>query len=256
MPKQISPVVKIKGQIDQLNFFESQDGYMVRKAAKYSKDKYLTSDTYRITRGNASEFGTAGNASRVFREAWNREINKASDNRLTSRITKTMFRALRTDPISKFGFRRVEKGTFKDLEGLEFNAGLAFRACVVPKFPVSIARATGLVNVNLPVLTPLLDIKAPSGATHYSFFAAAGAIDFLEGTSVVDSASTAALPWSDVATVASSLSLTLPANSILPIFVILGIEFKFIVNGDEIPFTGNASALQVIAVDKLVVPQL
>jgi hypothetical protein len=254
MPKQISPIVKIKGKIDQLNFFESQDGYMVQKTAKFSKDKYLTSDTYRITRGNASEFGTAGKASRVFRAAWSREINKASDNRLTSRVTKTMFRTLRTDTTSRFGFRRVEKGTLKDLENLEFNGGLAFRACVVPKFPVSIVRATGVVTITLPVMNPQLDIKAPSGATHYSFFAAAGAIDFEGETSVVDSVSTAALPYSATDTVAGTLPLTLPVNSTLPIFVILGVEFKMIVNGDEIPFTENASALQVIAIDKLVIP--
>jgi hypothetical protein len=250
MPKQISPIVKIKGKIDQLNFFESQDGYMVQKAAKYSKDKYLTSDTYRITRGNASEFGTAGRASRIFRKAFNREINKASDNRLTSRITQTMFRALRTDPVTKFGLRRVEKGTLKHLENLDFNAGLAFRAAVIPEFPVSIVRATGLVNITLPVMNPSVDIKAPAGATHYSLFAAAAAIDFLEEASVVDSANTAALLCSATATVESTLPLTLPANSTKPIFVILGIEFKFIVNGEEIPFTENASALQVIAIDK------
>jgi hypothetical protein len=249
MGKQISPVVKIKGQIDQLNFFESQDGYMVRKAGKFNKDKYLTAETYDLTRRNASEFGIAGKAARVFRDAWNAQISRAADNRLMSRLLKTMITTLQSDTTGTYGSRRVEDGTLNNLVGFDFNLPLPLRAVARVEPTVALSRATGQVTISLPSYIPRQDIVVADGATHYSFFMAAAVIDFFEGTSYTAQAETAALPWDRTPTVAANLQATLPGASTSPIFVIMGIEFKKIVNGDTFRFSKNEAALQVFAVD-------
>jgi hypothetical protein len=248
MPKQISPVVKLKGKIDQLSFFETQDGYMARKAATFNIDRFRTAETYDVPRRNASEFGIAGKAAKLFRAVWKPEIKKAADNRLTSRITRRMVKALQTDPTSEYGFRRVEKGNFTDLEGLDFNNGMPFSAVVSLVIPVTIARVTGDVTLDLPAYVPKDELAAPTGATHYNLFAAAAAIDFATGEWSVDRISTPDLLYDKTPTAANPLQLTLPANSTKPLFVVLGIQFMKKVNGVNYHLSENVSALKLMAI--------
>lgn len=252
MPKQISPVVKIKGKIDQLNFFETADGYMVQKTARYSIEKFRTAQSYDLTRRNASEFGIAGAAGRIFRTAWSTEVSKAGDPRLVSRVTRTMVKVLQTDTESEYGSRNVNKGNKQGLVGLEFNNTLPFSQVVTIEtgWSIAVGRPSGLVSIDLPALIPYQKIHAPKGATHYNFFAAAAAIDFVDGQGFTSRAETVDQPWSTEATTASSLQMQLPANSPHPIFVVLGIEFKKIVNGKSFVFTDNSCAAAVLAVSE------
>ena len=251
MPKQISPVVKIKGRIDQLNFFETADGYMVQKTARYSIEKFRTAQSYDLTRRNASEFGIAGTAGKTFRAAWNTEINKAGDSRLVSRVTRAMVKVLQTDTESEYGSRNVEKGSKQKLVGLELNLALPFSTVVKEtSWSVAIARATGQVTITLPAFVPFEAIRAPQGSTHYTFFAAAAAIDFAAGQGYTSRIETTDLPWSTTATAPSSLQMMLPANSPHPLFVMLGIEFKKIINGKAFDFTENSCAATLLAVDE------
>ncbi|MBO9564685.1 MAG: hypothetical protein J7621_18045 [Niastella sp.] len=250
MPKQISPVVKIKGKIDGLNYFESQDGYMVQKSARFSKDRYLTSETYDLTRRNASEFGIAGKAGRLFHKAFNAEIGKAADSRVMSRICKAMLRVLQSDTTGSYGQRRVESGNMAFLEGFDFNLAVPYEAAVKVDAVATVARPTGLVAVSLPSYMPKEGIVAADGATHYSFFAAAAAIDFAGETVTAVQAETEDLPWVRTATAADSLELNLPAASPLPIFVVMGITFKKIVNTEVFRFSKKEAALQLIGISQ------
>lgn len=248
MPKQISPVVKIKGRIDGLNYFESQDGYMVQKTARFSKDRYLTSETYDLTRRNASEFGIAGKAGRLLHKAFTVEIARAADNRHMSRILKAMVDVLQTDTTSSYGSRRVEKGNLALLGGFDFNIAVPFQAAVKVDTTAAVERPTGLVTVNLESYMPREKVIVAEGATHYSFFAAAAAIDFNAETTVTAQAETDDLLLDTAAPAADSLELNLPAASPLPIIVVIGITFKKIVNTEVFRFSKKEAALKVLAV--------
>ncbi|NII29157.1 hypothetical protein HB364_29025 [Pseudoflavitalea sp. X16] len=252
MPKQISPVVKIKGKIDQLNFFETADGYMVQKTARYSIEKFRTAKSYDLTRRNASEFGIAGAAGKIFRTACSTEVSKAGDPRLVSRVTRTMVKVLQSDTESEYGSRNVHKGSKQGLVGLEFNDTLPFSQAVIIEggWSIAVGRPSGLVNITLPALIPYDKIHAPKGTTHYHFFAAAAAIDFVNGQGYTARAETVELPWSKDPAEAGSLQMMLPANSPHPIFVVLGIEFKKIVNGKSWDFTDQSCAAAVLAVSE------
>lgn len=249
MARQISPIGKLKGKIDQMAYFETADGYMAAKTPRFNKDAYLKADSYDLARRNASEFGIGGRAGKVFRSAWNTEINKAGDRRLVSRLTRVMVKTLQTDTVSEYGYRKVENGALTMLEEFEFNLAMPFSMVVTGDLPVTIARATGQVTINLPAFIPRNVIAAPSGATHYSFFAAAAAIDFAAEEATTDRVNTADIPWSMAPTVAGTMALTLPANSTLPLFVVLGVEFKKIINGTAFEMTEKQCSLRVIAVD-------
>ncbi len=97
MRKQISPIVKLKGKIDDLSFYKSQDGFMARAKGGVSAERLRTDPKFDQTRRAQSEFSIGGKAGKLFRQAWNNELAKASDNRVASRVTKTMVEILKTD---------------------------------------------------------------------------------------------------------------------------------------------------------------
>lgn len=76
-------------------------------------------------------------------------------------------------------------------------------------------------------------------------------IDFENETYVFDSESSAILPWNGSVTTALTLTSNLTANSTLPIFQVVGIEFYQQVNGQMYPLkNGSYNALAVVGVSK------
>jgi hypothetical protein len=251
MPKQISPIVKLKGAIDDISFYKSQDGFMARQKTSISAERMKTDPKFDLTRRAGQEFGASGKAGKMFRDVWITELNKARDNRVTSRVTQVMVAVLQSDPISDLGERRVENGDCTLLKGFEFNIGVPFAACVKAQFPYTINRSTGQIAVNLVSHVPRLEIAAPENASHYNIFAAAAAIDFATGQFSITRASSASIPWDNDPTTASVLQMAVIPDTPLPIFLLLGVEFVKLVNGKSYPLSKGLSALQVWEVDQL-----
>jgi hypothetical protein len=251
MPKQISPIIKLKGAIDDISFYKSQDGFMARQKTSISAERIKTDPKFDLTRRAGQEFGAGGKAGKLFRDVWINELNKARDNRVTSRVTQIMVAILQSDPVSDLGFRRVENGDLTLLKGFEFNIGVTFAAAVKTQFPFIIDRLSGQVSINLASHIPRLEIAAPENATHYNFFAAAAAIDFATGEYSITRQNSANLPWDNTPTTASVLQMAVLPNTQLPIFLLLGVEFVKLVNGKSYPLSKGLSSLQVLEVDQL-----
>jgi hypothetical protein len=256
MPKQISPIIKLKGKIDDLSFYKSQDGYMARTKGGVPGERIKSDPKFDQTRRAMSEFSIAGKAGKVLRTVLNNELGKAADGRVASRLTKALVAILKTDPVSDFGSRRVENGNLTGLEKFEFNKSVPFSAAIKVPVTAIIDRATGQVTINLVSHLPKRDIAAPDNATHYSFFVAAAAIDFALGEATVARQSATALPWDATPTTASAISLTLPLNSSRPIMVLLGVEFVTLINGKQYPVSKGLSTLQVLEVNIAPPPSL
>jgi hypothetical protein len=249
MPKQVG-LIKIKGTVDDLSFFDSQDGYMAKKKGRYSVDKFKTDPNYKQVRLNTMEFSTGGNASRFFREAFTTEINKAADNRMISRLTQAMIAILQTDPVNDWGYREVQSGDMEKLVDFNFNIGVPFSAAAKIKPETTINRTTGQLAVNIPAHIPQELVAAPTGGvSHYRFFAAAAAIDFGTGSSTSARQSSANLVYDDNLGTDTSLTLPLTPNSPFPLFIVLGVEFMKVVNGKPYPNSKREAALQILAVD-------
>lgn len=248
MAKQISPLLKLQGTIDGLCFYKTQDGYLAREKGGISADRIRTDPNFLRTRLNGQEFRIGTKAGRDFREAFSTEISKAADNRVASRITQSMMAILQTDPVNDLGERRVQQGELSRL--LEFNCNNQVPLKQVLTLPVTTAfnRTSGEAGIVLPALTPTADLVVPEGNSHYNFFAAATAIDFETGLATTHRQSTAYLPWDGTATAANMLALSLPSNSTLPVFIVLGMEFVKMVNGKVWPASKRQSPLQIIGV--------
>ena len=92
----------------------------------------------------------------------------------------------------------------------------------------------------VPPFVPGNMIAAPSGATHFKIETAGAEIDFENETYVIDAKESAVLAIGNTATAAITLSNAVTANSIHPLFLVMGMEFYQEVNGQMYPLKNGA----------------
>lgn len=249
MAKQKSPVVKLKGSIDDLSFYRTQDGFLAREKRGIDPERLKSDPAFKNTRSSMAEFSSGGQSAKLFRSAWINEMAIASDNRVTSRSVKAMMNVLKSDTVNRFGTRIVAAGNLTLLEGFEFNVAAPLLTCLKAEIAVAFNRATGEGTVTIPALVPEVSIAVPEMATHYRLFATAAVIDFAAGSIITDRVTTAALPWNEDEAPAVTLQPALPANSTAAVFIVLGIEYVAIINGFTETISKNANACKLITVE-------
>src|SRR6185312_9957110 len=62
-------LLKFRGTIDDLNFYQSKDGQLVRKKTSIDAARIASDPSFIRTRENGAEFGAAGKAGKVLRDA-------------------------------------------------------------------------------------------------------------------------------------------------------------------------------------------
>jgi len=228
-------IIKLKGTIGDITFYKSQDGHLARGKGGISKERISNEASFQRTRENNSEFGRAGNAGKILRDAFRTYIQYASDSRTVSRLTKSMVEVVKADATSTRGQRNVLDGELELLEGFEFNADSQLGTSLYAPYTATIDRLTGQAVVNVPAFIPANMIAAPKGSTHFKIVSAAAEIDFENAKFSMVSAESANLPLDSKPTLVINLTNALPANSTHPLFLILGIDFYQEVNGVMYP---------------------
>lgn len=249
MPRQRG-VIKIEGTIDDLTFFKSKDGYMVKGKTVISKDRIATDGAFQRTRENASEFGKAGKGGKLMRNAFRNLIQDAKDHRVTSRLTKEMVKVIKADATSTRGQRNIVDGEAELLEGFDFNSNASLANTLYVPYTATINRVTGVLSIALDAYVASRDIAAPDGTTHFKLVSAGTEIDFENETFNTDTNASAVLPLNDAAVAALTLSHNVTANSTHPLFLVLGIQFYQQVNGVDYPLKNGAfNALKLVKVE-------
>lgn len=172
-------LLKIEGTLDNLTFYKTKDGNLVRTKGGISKERMATDPNFRRTRENGSEFGMAASSGKLVRDATRNLMMSASDGRVTSRLTKVMTDIKALDSSSIRGLRSVAEGIATGdgkqlLKGFNFN-NRAIMGAILFK-PYSLDNTTGNVTIN--DLIPINDIAFPQGATHVSLKAAWSKVNF------------------------------------------------------------------------------
>lgn len=174
-------IIKLKGKIGDISFYKSQDGHLAREKGGVDGDRIKNDPAFVRTRENGAEFGSSANAGKVLRDALRTMLMSASDNRLTSRLTKVMTEIKNLDTTSARGERTVgtaiaNPAAMQVLKGFNFN----LRAIGAVLFkPYSVNTGTG--EITIKNLVPINDIKFPSGSTHMTIRGAWAQIDFTTG---------------------------------------------------------------------------
>ena len=245
-------VIKIDGTIDDLTFYKTSDGYLVRSRGGVSAERIATDPVFIRTRENGAEFSRAGKAGKLLRTVFRTQLQNARGKRTPSRLTQELMRVIHTDAVNPRGERNVAEGEITLLQDFDFNNNAQLGSVLFAPYTATIDRVTGAAAVNLPAFVPVNDIVAPVGATHFLVHAAAAAVDFANETYQVVSDATEVLPLEGAGVAAQALACNLAAGSANPLFLIMGIEFYQEVNQTMYALkNGGFNALTVVAVNNV-----
>lgn len=243
-------IIKLKGTIGDITFYKSKDGYVAREKGGVDASRIATDPAFQRTRENGSEFGRAGKAGKLLRNAFRPLLLHASDGRMVGRLTQAMMKVIQADLISTRGMRNVIDGEAELLFGFEFNNKGKLGITLFAPFVASIDRVGGTIQLDIPSFVPTSMIAAPSGTTHYQIISGGAELDFEAETFVVATSETAILPWDGVGTAVVTHAHSVTANSTKPLFLTLGIAFFQAVNGQMYPLkNGSYNPLSIVKVD-------
>lgn len=178
MAKQTGPQ-KLRGTIDGLTYYKTQDGYLAKKKSGVSRERLKKDPAYQPFRQHQSEFGACAKAAKLLRDTLMPVLEQSIDNRLTPRLNKVMNSIKNLDEVSGPGRRRVGTGlkTMAGkalLKGFNFNckSDLARVCSILPQ----VGRRQGQVILNLA--NPVLNLNWPRGATHVALHCGLARMDF------------------------------------------------------------------------------
>jgi len=243
---------RIKGTMGELTYYKDQDGFKVKEKSEIEKSRIQSDPAFKLTRQNGMEFGEAAKSGKLIRMAFRTLLLNTADNRVTSRMTQMAKTVLNTDAASARGERTVTKGNLELLQGFDFNIKSPLSTCLFATYSIAADRATGTLTVSIPSFVPVNKIVSPTGATHCRIVAGGAAIDF--DNSAIDSDDKevyAELKLDSTPTQAITLQHAVTANTTLPIFMVLGIEFFQELNGTLWPMQNGAfNSLTLVKVVK------
>ena len=243
-------LIKLRGTIGDITFYKSVDGHMARGKGGISSARIHGDPKFQRTRENMAEFGRAGTAGKIFRASIQSMLKTSSDNKMVGRLTKEMVKVIQMDETNPRGLRNVIDGEAELLLGFEFNIQGKLKLSISAPFTTTLDRVTGEAAVEIAPFIPMDSLGAPSGSTHFQIVSAAMDINFENESFTSPRSSTPIQPIDTVMTTAIQLENALPAESINPQFIILGVNFFQEVNGAFYELKSGAyNALQVVYVD-------
>lgn len=242
-------ILKIEGTLDELTFYKTQDGHLVKTKGGVSADRIANDPNFQRTRENGSEFGSSATAGKVLRNAVRNLMMNAADNRVTSRLTQIMTVIKNYDTTSVRGERSVVVGIADPaalalLKDFDFNDNAAIGGVVFAPFTVTVA--TG--EINFPAFVPINDISFPSGATHISLKAAYANVDFTNEISAIEYSPVTNLPIDGTNTPVTLTPAAVPAGTGTKVYLLL-IEFFQEVNAVQYSLKNGAyNVLNIVEV--------
>jgi hypothetical protein len=242
-------IIKLKGKIGDISFYKTQDGHLAREKGGVDASRIANDAAFVRTRENGAEFGSSASSGKVLRDALRSLMMTASDNRVTSRLTKLMTDIKNLDSTSLRGARTVgiaiaQPSAKALLKGFNFNSR-AILGSVLFK-PYAVVAATGVITMN--GLSPINDIAYPLGATHMSVKGSWAKVDFANNAFDVQLSNVVNIP---IDANANNIVLTpaaAPAGPGTDLYL-LQIEFFQEVNGVQYSLKNGAyNALSIVEV--------
>ncbi len=245
-------IIKLKGAIGDISFYKSKGKFLARSKGGVDGDRIKNDPAFERTRENGSEFGRAGKAGKLLRNALREVILNSKDSRMSSRLTKELLKAVQADETNVRGQRTVTDGDITLISGFEFNKGAKLGNTVFMPYSTEVDRVAGTLKVTIPAFKPKKTIESPSGATHVDFCLGGAEVDFEAESfnSDIQRSANVELTAGEQAEIILTCNLT--ENSDKTLFMAFGIEFYQDVNGEKYPLKNGAyNALALIDISKV-----
>ena len=248
MGRQIG-VIKISGKLNDLSFYKSKDGYIVRTKGGASRARIKTDPAFARTRENNQEFAEINHSGKWIRTSFRNITGNESDALVVSRMVKQLSEVIKLDSMNLRGSRKVGMGIStaegkKVLKGFNFN--IASLLSKVLKVNYQVDSVSGVVRIS--EFIPQQDLVCPASATHCRIESAWSEIDFASGVihSSISPAKSLVLDQTK-----SSVVLT-PARTPIGsgiLFVVLKVSFFQEINGEMYSLNNGAlNAIEIVSV--------
>lgn len=240
-------ILKIEGTLDELTFYKTQDGHLVKTKGGVSAERIANDPNFQRTRENGAEFGSSATAGKLLRNAVRNLMMNAADNRVTSRLTQIMTQIKNYDVASVRGERTVADGIADPaalalLKDFDFNDKALLSGVMFA--PFTVVPLTGVINI--PAFVPINDISYPSGATHISMKGAFANVDFTNEISAIEYSPVTNLPIDGTNTPVTLTPAGVPAGTGTKFYLLL-IEFFQEVNGIQYSLkNGSYNVLNIV----------
>ncbi|MEN9440873.1 MAG: hypothetical protein RLZ33_949 [Bacteroidota bacterium] len=244
-----SGLIKLKGTLDNVNFYKTKDGNLARMKTSVDAKRIANDPAFERTRENGKEFGSSAASGKLLRDAVRPMSMNASDGRVTARMTKVMTVIKNLDAVNDRGKRVVSQGIqdpegVAALKGFDFNKEALLGSILYKPFTVDPASG----EIVISNLVPQMDISWPQGATHIQLSCGFVGVDFDTNEKDLQISQMVNLPIDPTATTVTLTPAGAPAVATTKLFL-LKIEFFQEVNGNQYTLKNGAyNALKVVEV--------
>lgn len=240
---------KVRGSIDDVSFYKTEDGYGMRSKSSLDKDRIKSDPAFERTRENNKEFGNSATSGKTLRRACTDLMSNAKDKKLVSRLTQVMSQVKNEDLTSVRGQRKVSVGILTPqgrlpLKGFNFNRKSILSEVLLSDYTLD--TITGEIVISNFI--PNQKLRVPEGATHVEFSTGFLNLDFTTEVKDFQLSNIENLPINGIA---STVTLTpaAPAAGAGQSFYLLKAVFFQEINGLQYPLkNGVYNALQIIEV--------
>ncbi len=244
-------MIKLEGSIGDISFYKNEGTYFARTKGGVDGDRIKNDPAFARTRENGQEFGRAGKASKLIRNAMKVMIAQSADNRVASRLTTALLKVVQSDGENKRGERVVVNGDLNLLKGFEFNRNNNLENMLKAPYTVAFDRASGAGSVSVDFSNPSLELNLVDGAEFVKFSVGVVAVDFENSEYEVDVVESDAVDVTSIEAAKVDISASVSENSELPVIVVFGAAYYQKVNGDFYLINSQESkAMVVVASDK------
>lgn len=223
MPKQRG-ALQLEGSMGDFTYYKSKHGYLIKQKTVIPGERQAVDPAYQRTRENNQEFGIASKASKLVRDTCRELPMSMTNDRLRARLMKAVIGIIRRDTVNPSGRRRVLDEHAVLLEGFEFNPDATIRTILQAPFDTEADRHTGQVSIKVPSFNTRTMLVKPKGATHFRLVMVAAMLDFPNNQHHTVITSSGYLSCRGE-TAPQQLTVSLPADHLYPIIVVLSVEF-------------------------------
>ncbi len=162
-----SGIVRIKGKIGNLSFYQGNNKDLVKTATGPSKERIMTDPKYIRTRENLSEFGGSAHIGKAFRTGLSETINVMKGKYMAGRVTG-MFKRVCNNGSGIRGERTFEivPNTFI-FTGFNFNKSKILSSIFSPPYSYTANVGRNETVLLIPDFNISDYVYAPTGATHF-----------------------------------------------------------------------------------------
>lgn len=222
MPKQSGPM-PIEGTLGDLIFYKTIHGHLVRRKGNLDKKRVSTEAAFEGSRKASSEFGRAGAASGLIRNAIKAFCTYAGDGQTHARLSKLFGEIIRADKVNPVGERQVMTENIAPLKSFEWVIDHPLSRSFWGQVGGSMT-PEGKLTILMNAFNPKRDLAWPLNATHAEISVVCLSADFPRKKIDSDAAKSGMLPKNNVP-VNLALTCQVPINDGHVVLAGIGVQF-------------------------------